>query len=217
MGSTSSKEAHRGVTETKVSNLPQKKASISSSDKIKLQLKVQRDSLRASIKKYELVGSLEHQKAKELLKAGNKRKALYCLKCEKIQESRIEKLTVMYDNIDKIIDTLQMKEMEVEVFESLKTGQKELEKLNNMLNIEEIEKLMAETTESVDEAQQINDVLAQPIDNRFVDEDELLQMLSDDIETPESDIVKLQNVSIPETVPNKYLPSVSDERVMVSA
>lgn len=216
MGSTSSKEEHRGVTESRVSNLPQKKATISSSDKIKLQLKVQRDSLRASIKKYELVGSLEHQKAKELLKAGNKRKALYCLKCEKIQESRIEKLTVMYDNIDRIIDTLQIKEVEVQVFESLKTGQKELEKLNNMLKIEEIEKLMSETAESIDEAQQINDVLAQPIDNRVVDEDELLQMLADDVGTLDSDVVKMQKVSIPETLPNKNAPSVSDERVMVS-
>lgn len=215
MGIFSSKADSRAAAQTTKVNHTQKKASISSADKVKLQLKMQRDNLRAAIKKYELVGNFERQKAKDLLKAGDKRRALYCLKCGKIQESRIAKLAVMYDNIENVIETLQMKEVEIEVFQSLKTGQVELEKLNSMLRIEEIEKLMSETAESIEEARQIDEILAQPIDDKYVDEDELLQMLRGD-ETIEEQIVKVQSIKVPKVDASKVPSSAQDERVMLS-
>lgn len=217
MGGSSSKEEARGSPQSTKKSQPQKKASISSADKVKLQLKMQKDSLRASIKKYELVGSFEHQKAKDLLQAGDKRKALYCLKCEKVQENRISKLTAMYDNIEKLLDTIQTQEVEVEVFASLKAGNVELQKLNEMLKIEEIEKIMGEAAESIEEAREIDNVLAQPIDGKYFDEDELLQMLNDNMGVTENVTTQLENAKIPKIKVKENSPSYQNERVMMPA
>lgn len=218
MGGSDSKEK-KNVSEKELERHESKKSSISSSDRVKLQLKMQRDNLRAAMNKYERVGKLEREKAKELLLAGNRRKALYCLKCEKIQQDRISKLSVMYDNVEKLIGTIETKEVEMQVFDSLKSGKEELVKLNNMLKIEDIEKLMADTEESIEEAKQIDDILTQPIDNRIVDDDELLRELDDQMVQEDEDISNLNKFKVPDSKPASKVrvPEKENERVLVNA
>lgn len=190
MGASNSKGDAERVNKKDV-----KESSISSSDRVKLQLKIQRDGLRAAMNKYERVGRLEHEKAKEMLKLGDKRKALYCLKREKIQGERITQLVAMYENIDLLLGTIENKEVELQVFGSLKTGKEELARLNNMLKVEDIEKLMAETEESIEQAQEINAILSQPLETTVFDEEELLSELLE--ETGDTEMEKLKKYTVP--------------------
>lgn len=200
MGSSESK--------SKAAPRPKKeaKSDITASDKARLQLKMQRDNLQAAIRKYERVAGLEHEKAKEFMLAGNKRKALYCLKREKAQQSQIATVTDMLDNVQHLIDTVEFAQIQGEVVAAMKDGKSELDQLNKMLNIDDIEKLMDETAESIEEANQINALLSQPLAG-VPDDDELLRELEEAAgvtkvgqTTPSIDV---PSHPLPEKVPKK--------------
>lgn len=213
MGGSSSKDCSSTKGHDHSSNL--KKSQISSQDRVKLQLKVQRDNLRAAINKYEHIKTLEKDKAVILYKEGNKRKALFCLKCVKVQESRINSLNTMFNNIAQLIDTMELKETEVQVFEALKTGNEELVKLNNILKIEDIEKLLSETEESIELAKQIDEILEQPIDNRMISDAELLEELLEN--TQEEDVSalnRLESIKISAKNPKNIQESRPTEKVL---
>ncbi|EPY28503.1 charged multivesicular body protein 6 [Strigomonas culicis] len=166
---------------------------------------MQRDNLLASIRKYERVAEEEHGKAKEFMLVGNKRKALYCLKREKIQQNQIQSVTNILDNVENLINTVEFQEIEVEVVNAMRDGKSELEKLNKMLDIDDIEKLMDETAESIDEARRIDAVLSQPIAG-ITDDDELLAELKGQMEevTEEKEKVDLNDVNVPmHNIPTK--------------
>ncbi|KPA77912.1 hypothetical protein ABB37_06692 [Leptomonas pyrrhocoris] len=177
------------------------KSQITSSDKVRLQMKLQRDNLQAAVRKYERVASLEHEKAKELLLAGNKRKALYCLKREKAQEAQIATVTDMLNSVQHLIDTVEFAQVEGEVVAAMRDGKSELDNLNKMLNIDDIEKLMDETSESIEEANQINALLSQPLAG-VPDDNELLREL-------EGAMGKTKAENLPDVnVPQHLLPEV---------
>ncbi|KAI5691843.1 Snf7 [Leishmania braziliensis] len=186
-----------GESKPKLSQLTEKpeKSQITPSDKARLQLKLQRDNVQAAIRKYERVASLEHEKAKEFMRAGNKRKALYCLKREKAQQSQISIVTDMLDNVQRLIDTVEFTQIQGEVVAAMKVGKCELENLNKMLNIDDIERLMDEASESIEEANQINAVLSQPLAG-VQDDDELLLKLEQFGETQKVD-QELPNLTVP--------------------
>ncbi|KAG5482018.1 hypothetical protein LSCM1_05732 [Leishmania martiniquensis] len=171
------------------------RAQITPSDKARLQLKLQRDNLQAAIRKYERVVSLEHEKAREFMRAGNKRKALYCLKREKAQQSQISIVNDMLDNVQHLIDTVEFAQIQGEVLAAMKDGKCELDNLNKMLNVDDIERLMNETSESIEEANQINTVLSQPLAG-LPDDDELLREL-DRSSGPQKVDEELTNLTVP--------------------
>lgn len=187
MGSSSSKQTNKGALTEKEALKKQESSTITSSDRVKLQLKVQRDNLVASIRKYERVADSEHDKAKEFMKEGNKRRALYCLKRERMQKEQVQTVTGILDNVQHLLDTIEFAQIETEVVSALSDGKTELQRLNKMLNIDDLEKLMDETAESIELAQQIDAVLSQPLTSG-VDNDVLLAELKVQIgldETPE--------------------------------
>ncbi|CAC9475501.1 Snf7 [Leishmania donovani] len=178
------------------------KSQITPSDKARLQLKLQRDNVQAAIRKYERVADLEHEKAKEFMRVGNRRKALYCLKREKAQQSQISIVTDMLDNIQHLIDTVEFSQIQREVVAAMKDGKCELDNLNKMLDIDDIERLMNEASESIEEANQINAVLSQPLAG-LPDDDELLRELEQSAGTQKVD-QELPNLTVPShTLPQK--------------
>ncbi|KPI87940.1 hypothetical protein ABL78_2979 [Leptomonas seymouri] len=169
---------------------------ITNSDKVRLQMKLQRDNLQAAIRKYERVANIEHEKAKQLMRAGNKRKALYCLKREKAQEAQIATVTDMLNNVQHLIDTVEFAQIEGEVVAAMRDGKSELDNLNKMLNIDDVEKLMDETSESIEEANQINALLSQPLVG-VPDDDELLRELESSVGKTKTE-EKLPNIKVPQ-------------------
>lgn len=203
MGSSSSKEKESRKGSGKAPPA-REKATITSSDRVKLQLKMQRDNLVAASRKFERVSEAEHEKAKEFMKVGNKRKALYCLKREKAQQAQLQSVTDMLDNVQKLIDSVEFSQMEEEVVAALKDGKTELERLNKMLSIDDIEKLMDETAESIEEARQIDALLSQPVAG-VTDDDELLRELEGQMGQSEKPVkvgdVKVPKHPLPEVTP----------------
>ncbi|KAH9582281.1 Snf7 family [Trypanosoma melophagium] len=155
------------------------KVMITSSDRAQLELKLQRDKLTAAIRKYEINAKEERAKASEFLRSGNRRKALYCLKRERVQRSQVTSITDLLNNVQSLLDTVEFSQIEVEVFHALKNGKEELSKLNSMLNVDDIAELMDGTAETIGEAHRIDAILAQPLDG--CDEDALLnELMSED-------------------------------------
>lgn len=207
MGTSSSKSEKASASHAKAKPA---KSQITSSDKVRLQMKMQRDNLQAAIRKYERVAGLEHEKAKELLRAGNKRKALYCLKREKAQEAQIATVTDMLNNVQHLIDTVEFAQIEGEVVAAMRDGKSELDNLNKMLNIDDVEKLMDETSESIEEANQINALLSQPLAG-VPDDDELLRELEGAIGTTKTG-EKLPDVKVPQhPLPETKKPVAKEE------
>ncbi|KAG5508802.1 hypothetical protein JKF63_05301 [Porcisia hertigi] len=199
MGTSSSKRKY-----SQSADKPER-SQITPSDKARLQLKLQRDNLQAAIRKFERVVTLEHERAKEFLRAGNKRKALYCLKRERAQQSQISTVTDMLDNVQHLIDTVEFSQIQAEVVTAMKDGKCELENLNKMLNIDDIERLMDETSESIEEANQINAVLAQPLVG-VPDDDELLRELEHTLGEKKVE-TELPNLTVPA---HRILPEDSE-------
>ncbi|ORC89913.1 charged multivesicular body protein 6 [Trypanosoma theileri] len=172
------------------------KVMITSSDRVQLELKLQRDKLAAAIRKYESSAKEERTKASEFLRSGNRRKALYCLKREQAQRSQVTTVTDMLNNVQSLLDTVEFSQIEMEVFHALKTGKDELSKLNSMLNVDDIAELMDGTAETIEEARRIDALLAQPLDG--FDEDALINelMSEDPIVHPESE-PGLKHVVVP--------------------
>ncbi|EPY30608.1 charged multivesicular body protein 6 [Angomonas deanei] len=220
MGSSGSKSDTKKNDRREPAPKPVERSTITASDKAKLQLKLQRDNLTAAIKRFERVEEKEHEKAKEFMRAGNKRKALYCLKREKAQRSQIDSVTSILDNVENLIATVEFAQIEAEVVNAMKDGKSELEKLNKMLNIDDVEKLMDETAESVEEARRIDAILSMPIDG-VENDDELLNELREQMgevkEESNVDTVKVPNHALPEVQKEEEKSPEKEKRQLAAA
>ncbi|KEG10808.1 charged multivesicular body protein 6 [Trypanosoma grayi] len=183
---------------------------ITSSDRAKLELKLQRDKLTVAMRRCESTAKEERIKAAEFLRSGNRRKALYCLRREQFQRTQLANVTDMLDNIQKLLDTVEFSQIEVEVFDALKSGKEELSRLNSMLNVDDIAELMNDTAETVEEARRINEVLARPLDG-FDDESLLEELMSHENMEVDKIGTDLNELSIPNhKLPERVKP---EERV----
>ena len=54
------------------------------------------------------------------------------------------------DSIQQLIDSLEFAQVELQVVEKLKLGNESLKKLNSLMSVEEVERIMEETREAVE-------------------------------------------------------------------
>lgn len=114
-------------------------------------------------------------------------------------ESLLEKSDNQLINIEQMVQTIEFQEMQVDIVEKLKIGNEALKKLNEALDIDEIENILQETKEGAEKQREISNLFAgQTGDNVEEDEDELLKELNelvnkDKIET--NDELQLPDVS----------------------
>ncbi|RNF18808.1 charged multivesicular body protein 6 [Trypanosoma conorhini] len=173
------------------------KAVITSSDRAQLELKLQRDRLMAAVRRYDVVAKEERAKAREFVRSGNRRKALYCLKREQLQRTQVTSVTDMLDNVQRLLDTVEFTQIELEVFDAIKGGKEELSKLNAMLNVDDIAELMDDTAETIEEARRINVILAQPLEGYEDDEALLAELLSQGVSSAPAAEVAVEEVAVP--------------------
>ncbi|KAK7919204.1 hypothetical protein WMY93_010488 [Mugilogobius chulae] len=144
-----------------------KRTRVTEQDKAVLQLKQQRDKLRQYQKRINLQLEKERTVAKQLLKDGKKDKALLLLKKKKYQEQLLDKTENQISNLEQMV-----------------------------MSIEEVERIMDETQDSIEYQRQIDEMLAGTLTQE--DEDDILAEL---------DAITQGDVELPE-VPSDELPEV---------
>ena len=158
----------------------------SASDKAVLELKVTRDKLHKQKKKMLKESEKMTLNAKELLKAGKKDKAAMLLKMRRFREAEITRVEGQIANLETMVHDLQRVEMQAKVFESLKAGTEALKQLQELMPIDEVQKLMDENEEALQYSDEISSILAKmnPEDEQRADDD-LLAMIRE-LELPEA-------------------------------
>ena len=71
---------------------------------------------------------------------------LFC----RYQENLLSQCDGQLDSIQQLIDSLEFAQVELQVVENLKLGNESLKKLNSLMSVEEVERIMEETREAVE-------------------------------------------------------------------
>ncbi|XP_017288136.1 charged multivesicular body protein 6 isoform X2 [Kryptolebias marmoratus] len=164
-----------------------KQTRVTEQDKAILQLKQQRDKLRQYQKKINLQLEKERLLAKQLLKDGKKEKALLLLKKKRYQDRLLDKTENQISNLERMVQDLEFTQIERKVIDGLKVGNECLKKMHEVMSIEEVERIMDETQDSIEYQRQIDEMLAGSLTQE--DEDAVLAELEaitqGDVELPE--------------------------------
>jgi len=118
------------------------KNKITEQDKAILDLKRHRDKIKSHRKRYEQNIKKEKDLARELLKRGEKERALLCLKRKKYQETLISQMDGCLNKVESIISDLEIAQLNSDVILGIKHGNEALKILNERYSIEEVEKIM---------------------------------------------------------------------------
>uniref|UniRef100_A0A1A7Y2X6 Charged multivesicular body protein 6 n=1 Tax=Iconisemion striatum TaxID=60296 RepID=A0A1A7Y2X6_9TELE len=175
-----------------------KQSRVTEQDKAILQLKQQRDKLRQYQKKINLQLEKERALAKQLLKDGKKEKALLLLKKKRYQDQLLDKTENQISNLERMVQDLEFAQIERKVIDGLKIGNECLKKMHEVMSIEEVERIMDETQDSIEYQRQIDEMLAGSLSQE--DEDAVLAEL---------EAITQGDVELPE-VPSEPLPEVPE-------
>uniref|UniRef100_G1N3F0 Uncharacterized protein n=1 Tax=Meleagris gallopavo TaxID=9103 RepID=G1N3F0_MELGA len=158
------------------------------------QLKQQRDKLRQYQKRISLGLERERELARQLLKDGKKEKALLLLKKKRYQEQLLDKTDNQISNLERMVQDIEFTQIEMKVIEGLKIGNECLNKMHQVMSIEEVERIIGETQDAVEYQRQIDEILAGSLTEE--DEDAILEELN---------IITQEQLELPD-VPSEPLP-----------
>ncbi|XP_005056342.1 PREDICTED: charged multivesicular body protein 6 [Ficedula albicollis] len=176
-------------------------------DRAVLQLKQQRDKLRQYQKRLSLGLERERALARQLLRDGKKEKAMLLLKKKRYQEQLLDKTENQISNLERMVQDIEFTQIEMKVIEGLKIGNECLNKMHQVMSIEEVERIIGETQDAVEYQRQIDELLAGSLTEE--DEDAILEELNaitqEQLELPEVPSEPLPE-KIPEVSPIKNRP-----------
>nr|XP_056722834.1 charged multivesicular body protein 6 isoform X2 [Euleptes europaea]XP_056723001.1 charged multivesicular body protein 6 isoform X2 [Euleptes europaea] len=158
------------------------------------QLKQQRDKLKQYQKRISLQLERERRVALQLLKDGKKEKAKWLLKKKRYQEQLLDKTDNQISNLEHMVQDIEFTQIEMKVLEGLKIGNECLNKMHQVMSIEEVERIIDETQDAIEYQRQIDEMLA----GSFTEEDE-------DAILAELDAITQEQIDLPE-VPSEPLP-----------
>nr|XP_023013767.1 charged multivesicular body protein 6-B [Leptinotarsa decemlineata]XP_023013768.1 charged multivesicular body protein 6-B [Leptinotarsa decemlineata] len=175
-----------------------KTSRVTEQDKAILQLKQQRDKLKQYQKRIELSLSKDRDIAKKLLSGGQKDRAKLLLRKKRYQEQLLTKTDNQLDNLEKLTHEIEFAQVELQVVEGLKVGNDALKKVNDALNIEDIESILEETREGIEKQNEINELLS----GKLTDEDEA---------AVEEELAAIITEQLPEVPSEDPVPQVEKE------
>ncbi|KAH1183221.1 charged multivesicular body protein 6 isoform X2 [Mauremys mutica] len=171
-----------------------RRSRVTEQDKAVLQLKQQRDKLKQYQKRITLNLERERSVAWQLLKDGKKEKAKLLLKKKRYQEQLLDKTENQISNLERMVQDIEFTQIEMKVIEGLKIGNECLNKMHEVMSIEEVERIIDETQDAVEYQRQIDEMLA----GSFTEEDE-------DAILEELNAITQEQLELPE-VPTEPLP-----------
>nr|XP_020669202.1 charged multivesicular body protein 6 isoform X1 [Pogona vitticeps] len=191
-----------------------RRSRVTEQDKAVLQLKQQRDKLKQYQKRISLQLEKERTFARQLLKDGKKDKAMFLLKKKRYQEQLLDKTENQISNLERMVQDIEFAQIEMKVIEGLKIGNECLNKMHQVMSIEEVERIMDETQEAVEYQRQIDEMLAGSF--TVEDEDAILAEL-DAITQEQIDLPEVPSEPLPEDVPETSPVRVKPKPELVAA
>jgi len=171
-------------------------------------MKLQRDKLKQYQKKIEHILKLEEDIAKQSLLANNKPKALVALRKKKFQENLLSKTDQQLETLQNLVSSVEFSLIEKDVLFGLNQGNQILKEIHQELSLENVERLMGETADSIAYQNEIDELLMSKMTNEEEEEVhkelELLQSLNQQAVDPEPS--PSVSVSLPD-VPTTALPT----------
>ncbi|XP_039956199.1 charged multivesicular body protein 6-A [Bactrocera tryoni] len=137
-----------------------KQSRVTEHDKAVLRLKQQRDKLKQYQKRIELQLEKDRELARKCLQTGRRDRAKLLLRKKKFQETQLNNADKQLENLEKLTADLEFAQVELQVIEGLKQGNAALKKVHDLMDINEIEKIMDETREGVEKQQEIDAILS---------------------------------------------------------
>ncbi|XP_067631085.1 charged multivesicular body protein 6-A [Eurosta solidaginis] len=184
-----------------------KQSRVTEHDKAVLRLKQQRDKLKQYQKRIEFQLEKDRELVKKCLQTGRRDRAKLLLRKKKFQETQLSNADKQLENLEKMTADLEFAQVELQVIEGLKQGNLALKKVHDLMDINEIEKIMDETREGVEKQQEIDAILTGALSTQ--DEEDVLAEL--DALAAENDVSQLPEV------PTEDLPerNVAEEDLTV--
>uniref|UniRef100_A0A336LT83 CSON015169 protein n=1 Tax=Culicoides sonorensis TaxID=179676 RepID=A0A336LT83_CULSO len=172
---------------------------ITEQDKAILQLKQQRDKLKQYQKRVENQLESDRLLAKKCLEKGNKDRARLLLRKKKYQEKLLQNADSRLEVIEKMTSDLEFALVEVDVMNTLKVGNEALKKVNEIMDIDEIEKILDETREGVEKQQEIDQLISGALTEE--DEETVLAELDKLMEEEKRDHIEYIDEDIGDQLP----------------
>ena len=163
---------------------------ITESDKAKLDLKKRIREIKTRIKKLEERSADNRKTAILEAKAGNKRKGVMALKMKKMHDVEIEKAMNIQFTLESTIQKIEESEVNVNVYEVLKEGDRVLKDLDSKVSLPDLEDIYENQQERNEVQQEIADFMTSNVLNEGDFEDEL-NNLEEELE--DLDEVQIQN------------------------
>lgn len=164
-----------------------------------LQLKQQRDKLRQYQKRVTQQLERERALARQLLRDGRKERAKLLLKKKRYREQLLDRTENQISSLEAMVQSIEFTQIEMKVMEGLQVGNECLNKMHQVMSIEEVERILDETQEAVEYQRQIDELLA----GNFTQEDE-------DAILEELNAITQEQMELPE-VPSEPLPDRNPE------
>ena len=179
-------------------------------DKSKLEVKRGKNRISKFSKKLEQQIVKLDQDARNYLKSGNKKKALYTLRLKKLKIKSLDDVEQKILSLEKILLEIESTEMTQESLKAVQNGTNALNEMHRIMSVEDVEQIMADNEEALDEANEIASLLSgESFD--LTDEEELeaeLNALSGNVNNKNDTKVEIPNMP---NVPTSKIQLKNDE------
>ena len=179
-------------------------------DKSKLEVKRGKNRISKFSKKLEQQIVKLDQDARNYLKSGNKKKALYTLRLKKLKIKSLDDVEQKILSLEKILLEIESTEMTQESLNAVQNGTNALNEMHRIMSVEDVEQIMADNEEALDEANEIASLLSgESFD--LTDEEELeaeLNALSGNVNNKNDTKVEIPNLP---NVPTSKIQLKNDE------
>lgn len=138
------------------------------------------------------------------------------LRKKKYQEKLLENTDQQLENIAKLTSDLEFSAVQQKVIDGLKAGNAALKKVHEILTVEEIERVLDETSEGIEKQNEIDAILSSNAESALTEDDEeavlaeLDQLIAAETKTVEDETEeKTEDVALPD-VPTDKMPTADE-------